>query len=205
MAKLNDLTGLKFSYLYVESISNQRQDKKILWNCICKCGNKLLIKGNSLKTGNTQSCGCKKSESTIKRNKQNSKPRLNIEHCQHCNDELNDLNWWKSWKISHTTICIPCGRKINKEWDTKDKAKDRKLRNTFGINLKDYNAMLETQNNKCAICGTNNPQGKGSFHVDHCHTTNKIRGLLCHHCNHGLGNFKDNVNSLINAAKYLEK
>ena len=91
MAKLNDLTGLKFSYLYVESISNQRQNKKILWNCICKCGNKLLIKGNSLKTGNTQSCGCKKSESTIKRNKQNSKPRLNIEHCQHCNDELNDL------------------------------------------------------------------------------------------------------------------
>ena len=61
----------------------------------------------------------------IKRNKQNSKPRLNIEYCQHCNDELNDLNWWKSWKINHTTICIPCGRKINKEWDTKDKAKDR--------------------------------------------------------------------------------
>ena len=41
--------------------------------------------------------------------------------------------------------------------------------------------------------------------IDHCHKTNKIRGLLCHHCNIGLGNFNDNVVNLQLAIKYLEK
>lgn len=126
-------------------------------------------------------------------------------NCKVCNNELTDENWWKCWKKNGAKICISCGKKRNKEWDTKEKAKDRKLRSVFGINLNDYNAMLKAQNNKCAICGTTDPQGIGSFHVDHCHTTNKIRGLLCHHCNHGLGNFKDNSQVLRNAANYLEK
>ena len=40
--------------------------------------------------------------------------------------------------------------------------------------------------------------------MDHCHKTKKIRGLLCHTCNSGLGMFKDNIEYLKNAIKYLE-
>ena len=41
--------------------------------------------------------------------------------------------------------------------------------------------------------------------VDHCHKTGKIRGLICDSCNVGLGRFKDNIDNLKNAIKYLEK
>jgi hypothetical protein len=39
--------------------------------------------------------------------------------------------------------------------------------------------------------------------IDHCHKTGKIRGLLCKNCNQGLGQFKDNIDLLLSAAKYL--
>lgn len=40
-------------------------------------------------------------------------------------------------------------------------------------------------------------------HLDHCHITGKIRGFLCSNCNTGLGLFKDNINLLESAIKYL--
>ena len=83
------------------------------------------------------------------------------------------------------------------------------LKRTFGISLDDYNLMLEAQQGLCAICG--NPEldicnKKGSTRnlaVDHCHTTGKVRGLLCRGCNQGLGNFRDNPDFLAKAISYL--
>ena len=83
------------------------------------------------------------------------------------------------------------------------KARDRHLRHKFGITYDHYLEILEAQNGRCAICGTNVPSGKGAFHVDHCHDSGKIRGLLCHHCNVGLGHFKDSVSYLSSAIHYL--
>jgi hypothetical protein len=202
--KLKNLSGQTFGYLYVESISNERKNKKIQWNCTCICGNKLLVRGNCLQSGNTKSCGCKKSEAISKKNKLNIKPRLEIEHCQHCNTELNDSNWWNSWKKNHVTTCIPCGRKQNIKSDTKEKSKNRHLKRAFNISLHDYNELLTKQNHKCYICNSDKPNGKGSFHVDHCHDTGKVRGLLCHYCNVGLGNFKDSAELLQKAIQYLK-
>jgi len=125
--------------------------------------------------------------------------------CSKCSIILTDLNWWDSWKNQKTNICISCGREANKQYDTKDKQKNRALKSSFNISLEDYKQMLHEQNYKCAICNTETSSGKGSFHVDHCHTTGKIRGLLCHYCNVGLGNFKDNSEILKKAIKYLKK
>lgn len=56
----------------------------------------------------------------------------------------------------------------------------------------------------CAICGTTDWGGRFKRpHVDHCHETNKVRGILCNTCNVGLGLFKDNPTLLRSAAKYL--
>jgi hypothetical protein len=67
--------------------------------------------------------------------------------------------------------------------------------------LMKYEEMLKKQNGVCAICSS--AAIKGSLPVDHCHKTNKIRGLLCENCNRGLGLFKDEPEFLIRAANYI--
>src|SRR6267142_1795993 len=58
------------------------------------------------------------------------------------------------------------------------------------------------QENSCAICGVSFSR---TPHVDHCHVTGKIRGLLCSKCNRGLGFFQDSVQTLESAVRYLKK
>lgn len=69
-----------------------------------------------------------------------------------------------------------------------------------------FNELKIQQNHCCAICGTNKPNGRtNEFVVDHCHNTGKVRGLLCHPCNSGIGMFKDEVDILNKAILYLTK
>jgi hypothetical protein len=94
-----------------------------------------------------------------------------------------------------------------KEWRKRnpDKVKNSELKSMFGITLQEYNAMLEQQDNTCAICKNPETDENVSLAVDHCHTTGKVRGLLCSNCNRGLGLFRDLVGNLENAIKYLEE
>ena len=81
--------------------------------------------------------------------------------------------------------------------------KNRNLIKNYGITLEDYNRMFGEQNGCCKICGKHQQDLKASLHVDHNHTTGKVRGLLCHHCNVGIGHFEDNIALLSNAIAYL--
>lgn len=72
-----------------------------------------------------------------------------------------------------------------------------------GITVEQFTAMFEAQDGKCAIC--KGPSGDRRFHVDHCHTTNVIRGLLCSNCNTGLGLFCDDPTRLESAVVYLKR
>lgn len=83
--------------------------------------------------------------------------------------------------------------------------KNRSLIQNYGITLEDYNRMFIEQNGCCKICGKHQQDLKASLHVDHNHTTGKVRGLLCHHCNVGLGNFEDDITLLSKAIAYLEE
>lgn len=76
-----------------------------------------------------------------------------------------------------------------------------KRRTRYGITETQIQGLLVKQSNKCAICFKNFINNK--FQVDHCHKTNKIRGLLCHRCNFGLGCFGDNIVNLHQAIVYL--
>jgi len=79
----------------------------------------------------------------------------------------------------------------------------------FSITLDDYDKMFEAQNGVCAICSE--PETfimKGRTHslaVDHCHSTGKVRGLLCRQCNQMLGYAKDKIEILNKAIEYLKK
>jgi len=80
-----------------------------------------------------------------------------------------------------------------------------RLKSAFGIDIEDYEKMLEKQNGTCAICGATQADArKHRLHVDHCHDTGKVRGLLCSNCNMGLGKFQDDLQLLKNAVSYLE-
>lgn len=78
--------------------------------------------------------------------------------------------------------------------------KDYVLRSRFGITLQQLEKMSAEQGSKCAIC-----RGDGVLAVDHCHSTGKVRGLLCGKCNKGLGLLGDTAEGLKNALRYLEQ
>ena len=84
--------------------------------------------------------------------------------------------------------------------------REQALKRMYGITQTDYEVMIAEQNNKCAICNTTEPGGRhnsGYFVVDHCHCTNKIRGVLCNNCNTALGLVGDNVDTLHKMINYL--
>ena len=77
------------------------------------------------------------------------------------------------------------------------------LKTRYGITESQYNEMLASQNNRCAICETPADKQDRLMAVDHCHKTGVIRGLLCNSCNLGIGSFRDNPRLLQGAISYL--
>jgi hypothetical protein len=78
------------------------------------------------------------------------------------------------------------------------------FRDTYGITIEEYNALLKHQKRKCAICGKRHYEKKGKrLHVDHCHKSKKVRGLLCSSCNNLLRCAKDDIKIMKKAEKYL--
>lgn len=72
----------------------------------------------------------------------------------------------------------------------------------YGLSIDQYHDLVESQDNKCACC-------KRPFttktHIDHCHVTLRVRGIICHSCNTGLGLLGDNIEGLEKALSYLKK
>ena len=107
--------------------------------------------------------------------------------------------------------CKACVRTYVCNWKTnnRDHARNTYLKRIFGISLDDYNFLFKKQKKRCAICKINQnklhrrDKRNNSLYVDHDHRTGKVRGLLCVDCNRGLGSFRDCIENLKNAIKYL--
>ena len=89
---------------------------------------------------------------------------------------------------------------------------DAWLAQRFNLTREQWNQMLADQGGGCAICGSTEPYGRGSWHVDHdhkcCPESGKscgecVRSLLCQGCNRGMGYFSDDPDRLLAAAAYL--
>jgi hypothetical protein len=87
----------------------------------------------------------------------------------------------------------------NLEW-----RKDLHHRKTYGITMDDKILLRKLQINRCRICNKEFESDKTAY-VDHCHSTKIVRGLLCHHCNSGIGYLKDNVEYMVEAIAYLRR
>jgi len=112
-----------------------------------------------------------------------------------------------SWKYKNTKKY----KEVRKKWLEKNKEKineyKRKeyFRRKFGIEIFQYDELFKKQKGRCAICKKPQSEFKRKFALDHCHKTNKIRGLLCTNCNTGIGFLNDNIDNLKNAIQYLRK
>jgi len=86
--------------------------------------------------------------------------------------------------------CLECNSAYQRAW---------KLDSEYQLTQDRYESMLKEQGGVCLICYSSN-----KLVIDHDHSTGKVRGILCDHCNRGLGYFRDNPESLLTAANYLE-
>jgi hypothetical protein len=85
---------------------------------------------------------------------------------------------------------------------TTDGRWEKQLRDRFDLTAEEYWRMYEKQGGVCKICGK--PQCVGTkLDVDHDHVSGKVRGLLCRHCNAGIGMLKDSAGLLLQAVRYL--
>ncbi len=126
--------------------------------------------------------------------------------CPRCEQEKSLDNFWKRKTRKGeqpASLCKACSTEKNRYKKTKVQRREKHLIRKYSIFLKDYSIMLIEQRGCCAICSK--PEEEESYqvlHVDHCHKTGRVRGLLCRNCNHVLGLMKDNPELLRRAADF---
>lgn len=125
-----DLTGMRFGRLIAVSRAEDHITKNgyksVMWNCICDCGNKCIVRSKSLKSGDTKSCGCLSKEKTgnMARKHRGFGTRLYtiwISMRQRCNNPKN--NAYHNYGGRGITIC--------KEWDDFNSFREWSLSNGY--------------------------------------------------------------------------
>lgn len=110
----------------------------------------------------------------------------------------------KKYRFRKCSECCTAEAKSRRNKDpesAKLNAFKRHLRLQYGISYETYLKILAYQDNACAICREDLTEP----HLDHCHDTGKVRGILCFTCNTALGKFKDSVEVLKSAIWYLQR
>lgn len=137
--------------------------------------------------------------------------------CKYCGCEVVDAYQSRPWS------CRACSKAQAKAWRDANPEKCRaankrkdpsvhyfsQAKRKYGVSRDDYQQRLDAQGGRCAICGTDEP-GKSNgphkrFSIDHDHKTGEVRGLLCNHCNRGIGLLRDDPDVLLKAHLYLKK
>ena len=144
--------------------------------------------------------------------------------CQRCKevktpaDFYSDKGTWDGLR----RVCVDCSRERHSKWRlanlehaaaqqkkhrlaNPERHMDYAIKHAYGLPLGTYTTMLAAQDGRCAICGTDDTGRHKRFHVDHCHETGEVRGLLCHGCNVGLGHFKHSTILFQAASEYLKR
>lgn len=107
-------------------------------------------------------------------------------------------------KSGYGSKCLSCEaiRSQGKRRKNPASAREAQLRSRYGITSGVYLDLAIGQGNRCKLCLKTN---EVPLHVDHCHKSGNIRGLLCRPCNTALGMFQDNIEVLARAIRYLEE
>jgi len=140
------------------------------------------------------------------------KPRTDPQECSRCKKMLPLADYPTDRKGLPALRCRECMQ------PTPERKRRSHLRK-FGITLEEWVALYEEQGGCCPICEKQLPElaqlhvvkprstswNSRDWNTDHCHTTGKVRGILCRQCNMGLGSFNENANALAKAIEYIKK
>lgn len=124
--------------------------------------------------------------------------------CKTCGVMKEEVEFYPK-NLSCKSCCHLKARKWAKDNPEKVKNSRRKtkLKQKYGIDVEQYDRMYDEQNGVCYIC--EQPHVRRSLNVDHCHSTGKIRKLLCDKCNMVLGLVNDSEKLLLRMKDYLNE
>ena len=108
-----------------------------------------------------------------------------------------------NWKAHQKYANSPKAKEYQRKYYKTPNGRKTYLKYKYGITPEEYDRLFEQQHGKCAICFKAPIYRK--LDIDHEHTTNKVRGLLCNNCNQALGLLGDSILVLREAIHYLEK
>ena len=134
-----------------------------------------------------------------------------MKFCPKCNETKPKSDFYKA-KSGFTSYCKVCWKtyiKTTQRKPSKEKTRSYILRSKFGISFEDYMTLYNNQGGLCSICKkpltiwAETRDYSNVACVDHNHTTGEIRGLLCNHCNTGIGLFREDLSIMKEAINYL--
>jgi hypothetical protein len=124
--------------------------------------------------------------------------------CTKCRQGQPIGNFHRKGEGAYRRRCKAC-RKVDdrKRWFAdveRNRARNRValIRRRYGLTTEEHEALFQQHGNRCAVCGS-----PDDLHVDHCHVSGKIRGILCGGCNRAIGGLQDDPSLLLRAAAYL--
>lgn len=127
-----------------------------------------------------------------------------------CLDRKEEFLKFETWRCTKCNVVKPLTEYYKNTTsfrrECKHCVKEKRLIDKFGVDYEWYKRKLNNQNSVCDICKTKlDSNTYDKLAVDHCHSTGKLRGLLCTQCNTSLGLLKENTETINNMLKYLTK
>lgn len=143
-----------------------------------------------------------------------------MKHCCKCRVEKLEADFY--FDKRRNALLSPCKecriitvKKLNHSWRKNNPEKTKasnfksKLKSKYGISPDQFLNLWKNQNGLCAICAKtillDSSEKALQSHVDHCHVSGVVRGLLCLTCNTGIGMLNDSIDLLDAAKQYLQR
>ena len=126
--------------------------------------------------------------------------------CYTCRGELPVDSFYRdrNAKDGLQGVCKACRKEYEQSEKGKAAKRKKEAKMKYGWSVERLFELFELQGYQCAICGTTEP-GSSDWHIDHCHSSDEVRGILCGHCNVGIGMLKDSPDRMETAIQYLRK